>query len=841
MPAIADTIAQPSETHLLFFEASLEKIKTPVYMVVDALDECQDRASLLEGVKDMRSWNRGNLHIFVTSRREPEIEDTLRSFVNDIFSLEESVIEGDIAAYIQHQLQHDVKLSNWPKETREEIETTLVNGAKGMFRWVVCQLDAIRGCMKISLLRKALRALPKTLDETYARILGSIPEEHVEDTSRILACLICAFRPLTVEEIAETLAVVFGEESYYDIEDRLQEPRQVLIICSGLVSATEFCRRDVPNGEPRNLEGLRLSHFSVKEYLTSDRIASAQISRFALKERCAHGLLANLCTTYLLWCGHKGLCHDPQERLELSLIPQRSTFAIYAASFWFDHLRSARLDRSTPVYDKCLKMLACPTLLRDIIMLREPRLRYKPEANFLNGFLYERVVRDNGFPTSYLSIGAVSPVFYASLLGLYEIVLMLLDSGEDVNSTGSKLTCLAAATFFGHTKIVRLLLDKGAEVNAVIKLPYDGPDMQVYSPTALQCATEAGREDMVKLLLAEGADVNICRAQPPTSAPSHAIITPLEAAVHKPNLINTRIIRLLLEAGANVDRGGQRRPWELLRSPICLEKLELMSILLNAGVDPNADGRASPLIWAILNGRLQPAILLVGHGADLEGIDSRLIPSLCDLIVDRRLFLSAIEVALKLKPNLNTDMVLIAAAKYGYIDCVKLMLRNRAPPEILDESGVAALHAAAFTPGDDTQIFEMLLDANANVNIPGRYFGSALQAAAMSGKAKVVHMLLEYGASPDYAGGSYGSALEIAQNRLEDLEKRVHHVHKSALLDDYGPDGYFDQNCMLDCETRRLKPVDRAGDDYVPHFEFSHLENANYPAIIDALQSRDAL
>jgi hypothetical protein len=40
------------------------------------------------------------------------------------------------------------------------------------FRWAVCQLDTLRACKKVSAVRKALAQLPKTLDETYARILG---------------------------------------------------------------------------------------------------------------------------------------------------------------------------------------------------------------------------------------------------------------------------------------------------------------------------------------------------------------------------------------------------------------------------------------------------------------------------------------------------------------------------------------------------------------------------------------------------------------------------------------------------------------------------------------------
>jgi len=116
-------------------------------------------------------------------------------------SIKASDVDGDILSYIRHHLQHDTKLSKWSQDTRKEIETALLKGANGMFRWVVRQLDAVRGCMKLSLLRKTLKSLPKTLDETNARILSRIPEEYVEDVRRILCCLICFSIPLLFKKL----------------------------------------------------------------------------------------------------------------------------------------------------------------------------------------------------------------------------------------------------------------------------------------------------------------------------------------------------------------------------------------------------------------------------------------------------------------------------------------------------------------------------------------------------------------------------------------------------------------------------------------------------------------
>ena len=609
----------------------------PVYVVVDALDECRDRRTLLGGLQEIRSWNQENLHIFLTSRRETEIEDTVCHLATDTISLEESVVDKDILTYIRYQLRHDDRLSKWSEEIQEEIETALMNGANGMFRWVECQLDAIRGCMKLGLLRKALRTLPKTLDETYARILSTIPEEHVEDARRILSCLICAFCPLATEEIAETLAVVIEGEPYYDVESRLQDPRDIITICSGLVSMVDFRRRNgLVSGrcsQTTEMKVLRLSHFSVKEYLTSDRIAAASMSRFALDERYTHELLANLCINYLLRVRQAGMCQDAREWVDLGRIPQKSAFAFYAASYWSHHLQAAQLDRSAPLNNRCLKLFTCPALLRDVIWLRGAWFQegVRLTDSFCREYLFDRISRDDGSYDIDIAVGAVPPLYYASMLGLDELILRLLAAGEDIDSVGPGLTCLAAAAFFGYITTVQLLLDKGAKVNGVVqdtRLEGSHGWGTCYSPTAIYWAATTGQEDIVKMLLAKGADVKICRTQlvNPQRNDYPSRNTPLEAAVAESGGVYTRIVQLLLDAGADVDVGGDRYPANLLCSLIYNGDVDLVTKLLDASVDPDGETEGKrPLPWEIQGN------LLIELGADLENIDSRLISVLYEL------------------------------------------------------------------------------------------------------------------------------------------------------------------------------------------------------------------
>src|SRR6266705_6446979 len=80
------------------------------------------------------------------------------------------------------------------------------------FRWVFCQLEALRHCLPPSV-RQMLEELPETLDETYERVLREINKAKREHAHRLLQCLTVAVRPLRIAELAEVLAVDFGAAS----------------------------------------------------------------------------------------------------------------------------------------------------------------------------------------------------------------------------------------------------------------------------------------------------------------------------------------------------------------------------------------------------------------------------------------------------------------------------------------------------------------------------------------------------------------------------------------------------------------------------------------------------
>src|SRR6266478_3239375 len=101
------------------------------YVIVDALDECQDREQLLALIEEIMSWKLGSLHILATSRQEREIEDCVGPRASAQVDLHSALVDADIEAYIHESLRNDPKLRKWSTKVHGQIETALMEGAHG--------------------------------------------------------------------------------------------------------------------------------------------------------------------------------------------------------------------------------------------------------------------------------------------------------------------------------------------------------------------------------------------------------------------------------------------------------------------------------------------------------------------------------------------------------------------------------------------------------------------------------------------------------------------------------------------------------------------------------------
>ena len=106
------------------------------YLLIDALDECpaenKQRAMLIAMLDDIHQWRLHNLHILVTSRKEPDLSDLDRMVTFPAIDIQESLVDSDIRLHVQRQLQNDPTLSRWPLATKADIEIHITQGAHGM-------------------------------------------------------------------------------------------------------------------------------------------------------------------------------------------------------------------------------------------------------------------------------------------------------------------------------------------------------------------------------------------------------------------------------------------------------------------------------------------------------------------------------------------------------------------------------------------------------------------------------------------------------------------------------------------------------------------------------------
>ncbi|KAH9975096.1 hypothetical protein BGW80DRAFT_1444660 [Lactifluus volemus] len=306
-----------------------------IYIILDALDECPNasgveppRAHVLKLVNELINLRLTNLRLCVTSRPESDIIPTLKPLASHVVSLQDQDGQKEaINNYVKFVVHSDEWMKKWRKQDKELVINTLVRKADGMFRWVACQLEALRDCLPASL-RDALRELPETLDQTYERILQGIKPRNREYAHRLLQCITAAIRPLLVEELAEVLAIRFedGKPPEYHSDWCMEDAQEAVILaCSSLISVI-------------SVDGSRIvqfSHFSVKEFLTSDRL-SRDLSRYRIFLQPAHTTLAQACLCALLRLNVKV---DKTSMKECPL-------SIYAAQHWVEHARFENVSSS---------------------------------------------------------------------------------------------------------------------------------------------------------------------------------------------------------------------------------------------------------------------------------------------------------------------------------------------------------------------------------------------------------------------------------------------------------------------------------------------------------------
>ena len=142
-----------------------------------------------------------------------------------------------------------------------------------------------------------------TMDETYDRVLLNIPEDYQQEAHAALQWLAFSQRPMTLGEISDAI-VVDRRNQCFGFESRFLDAYNVLEICSSMVTLSESGTKSdfgrTQNAVTDEMKELQLAHYSVKEYIVSQRIQAGPAKAFAVVEAQVHEYMAGASLIYLL-------------------------------------------------------------------------------------------------------------------------------------------------------------------------------------------------------------------------------------------------------------------------------------------------------------------------------------------------------------------------------------------------------------------------------------------------------------------------------------------------------------------------------------------------------------
>ena len=128
---------QPSNDALSATLKGMFQSTPATYILLDALDECQNRSKLLDLIQTINDWQLDNLHLLVTSRPEADITEVIAPLAGPegIIKLAPSPVNDDISNHIQNRLSLDRNLRRWRSrpDVQERISKRLLVQGDGMY------------------------------------------------------------------------------------------------------------------------------------------------------------------------------------------------------------------------------------------------------------------------------------------------------------------------------------------------------------------------------------------------------------------------------------------------------------------------------------------------------------------------------------------------------------------------------------------------------------------------------------------------------------------------------------------------------------------------------------
>ncbi|KAK5988600.1 Receptor-interacting serine/threonine-protein kinase 4 [Cladobotryum mycophilum] len=702
---------RPSKENIVTSLQSVAKLYSRVFIIVDALDECQtadrQRKIFLSNIFNIQA--RCGVNLLATSRFIPDIVDL---FTGCVF-LEIRADRSDVDNYLESHLESLPSLVQQDLALREEIKTEILEAVNGMFLLARIYLHSLEDKLTPNAIRRALQGIRKrheissgvenvdALDHAYEEAMKRINCQASGIrylATNVLLWITCAKRPLNTLELRHALAVKPGQEpgqSEIDTGDLFQIGDMVSS-CAGLVTVDE--QSDI----------IRLVHYTTQEYFeqTQDQWFSDP-----------HIRITKVCITYLSFSAFDaGHCKTEEE---FKTRKKLNKFFNYAAAHWGNHARKA------------------PSLCHEIAAFLQSMPILQSESQWWLSSEYGMQALPSANPEVHLAV----------FLGIEEVLKILLSENPPECKSPEGRTPLSYAAEKGYSGAVKLLLTGSVDVNSV--------DKSNQSP--LWFATRERHETVVELLLAQG-EVNPDCHYTSTDGYGKITITPLSLAAEYGF---SGVVKLLL-ATNRVDVNYIRSLESYVESltPLGYAAVNghdaVVKILLtHPELDPNLQTNVinkigkTPISIAAEKGYKEVvALLLPDPRVDLNAVLCCAAFGGHEAVV--RLLLQSGKIGVNFKAYRNSTPLLLAA-ECGHDKVVRLLLEaDEIDLNARNWAGETAL-CVAVACRRETVVKLLLAKHGIDFKAKVRYGVTALLRAAQEGSEAIVNLLLmKYRSEGDY-------------------------------------------------------------------------------------------
>ena len=339
-------------------------LSTPIYWVVDGLDESDSPKALLELLRNIPS-SQIPLRVLVVSRKT---ESLSLSFGRLATSLQLQLVEkggsefnsADIHTLVQREIKH----MRGNDELKQRVAQVVESRAQGSFLWARLVLEDIINCHSEDAIQEAVNEIPSDMNSLYRRmelsILNNLRTADISLAKVLLRWTVCASRLLNLRELSQALRPEFPE--MLDLKRTIQD------VCGHFIIIDE-------TGQ------VAIVHQTARDFLIKRPDQESFIDPSKGHEELFMKSISVLCD------------QDLRVKFSHDQYALRSTepFLFYAATSWMYHLRNMVVasDEALDKIVKLFKNLSVLTWIRALAIVGHLEILVKT-AKILTIFISHR-------------------------------------------------------------------------------------------------------------------------------------------------------------------------------------------------------------------------------------------------------------------------------------------------------------------------------------------------------------------------------------------------------------------------------------------------------------------